>query len=82
MLTVSDQMIPSIGDQVEQTRAGVMRIGRVWYADQLQVLVKWDDGKSSSLRIGRHPFRVRSCPAGNGLPKEHAVSREPQQSAA
>jgi hypothetical protein len=51
---VSDQMIPSIGDQVEQTRAGVTRIGRVWYADQLQGLVKWDNGKSSSLRIGRH----------------------------
>jgi hypothetical protein len=86
MLTVSDQMIPSIGDQVEQTRAGITRIGRVWYADQLQVLVKWDDGKSSSLRIGRDPFRARSSPAANGMrPKEHAVHRElapPQESAA
>jgi hypothetical protein len=25
----------------------------VHYADQLQVLVKWDDGSSSSLRVGR-----------------------------
>jgi len=32
---------------------GVVRHGYVWYADELQVLVKWDDGSSSSLRVGR-----------------------------
>jgi hypothetical protein len=31
---------------------GVTRRGYVWYADQLQILVKWEDGKSSSLRLG------------------------------
>jgi len=31
---------------------GVIRHGHVWYADQLQVLVKWEDGESSSLRLG------------------------------
>jgi hypothetical protein len=51
--------IPSKGDQVEQIRAGVNRLGSVWYADQLQVLVKWEDGSSSSLRLGRDRFCIR-----------------------
>jgi len=32
--------------------------GTVSYADWLQVLVKWDDGSSSSLRVGRERFRI------------------------
>jgi hypothetical protein len=48
---------PSRGDRVEQLRTGIRRIGRVWYADDLQILVKWDDGGSSSLRIGEDKFR-------------------------
>jgi hypothetical protein len=32
-------------------RCGVQRIGTVWYSDQLQVLVRWDEGTSSSLRL-------------------------------
>jgi hypothetical protein len=59
MLMTSVQ-IPSIGDQVEQRRLGITRVGQVWYADQLQILVKWEDGKSSSLRLGRDPFSVRA----------------------
>ena len=58
MLSVSDQT-PSIGDEVEQLRLGIKRVGHVWYSDQLQVLVKWNDGGSSSLRIGRDHFRIR-----------------------
>jgi hypothetical protein len=53
--------IPDKGDQVEQRRAGVSRTGVVWYADQLQVLVKWQDGKSSSLRLGRDQFSIRTA---------------------
>lgn len=41
---------PSRGDRVEQTRHGSRRTGTVWYSDQLQLLVKWDDGRSSSIR--------------------------------
>ena len=51
-MRVAGAQIPSKGDQVEQRRVGVIRRGYVWYADQLQVLVKWEDGKSSSLRLG------------------------------
>jgi hypothetical protein len=52
--------IPSKGDRVEQSRAGVTRRGYVWYADQLQVLVKWEDGTSSSLRVGRDRFYIEA----------------------
>jgi hypothetical protein len=52
--------IPNRGDQVEQLRIGVRRLGVVWYADQLQVLVKWQDGRSSSLRLGRDQFSIRT----------------------
>ena len=52
--------IPNRGDQVEQLRIGVRRLGVVWYADQLQVLVKWQDGTSSSLRLGRDQFAIRT----------------------
>ena len=51
-MQVTGTQIPSKGDRVEQHRTGVIRHGHVWYADQLQVLVKWEDGKSNSLRLG------------------------------
>jgi hypothetical protein len=51
-------VIPSIGDRVERRRAGVTQFGTVHYADQIQVLVKWDDGCSSSLRLDREQLRV------------------------
>jgi hypothetical protein len=50
--------IPDKGDQVEQRQMGVRRVGIVWYADQLQVLVKWQDARSSSLRPGRDQFSI------------------------
>jgi hypothetical protein len=50
--------IPKIGDRVERRSAGVSQYGTVHYADQLQYLVKWDDGSSSSLRVGIHEVRV------------------------
>lgn len=53
--------IPDKGEQVEQRQMGVSRVGVVWYADQLQVLVKWQDGKSSSLRPGRDQFSIRTA---------------------
>ena len=55
--------VPSAGDQVEQWHNGVRRVGRVWYSDDLQVLVKWDDGRSSRFAcrpgqvLGQRPIR-------------------------
>jgi len=60
-MRVGNHKIPSRGDQVEQRRNGIRRIGYVWYSDQLQVLVKWQDGKSSSLRIGRDQVSIRTA---------------------
>lgn len=54
----SGDYVPNKGDRVEQRRNGVRRVGRVWYSDGLQVLVKWDDGRSSSLRVCRDRFSV------------------------
>jgi hypothetical protein len=53
-----NEMVPSIGDRIEMRRAGILLRGTVCYADWLQVLVKWDDGSSSSLRVGRERFRI------------------------
>jgi len=52
--------IPSKGDRIEllNSKFGVRMRGTVFYADQLQILVKWDDGGSSSLRVGRGQFRI------------------------
>ena len=43
---------PTKGDRIEllQPRMGVPVRGTVFYVDELQMLVKWDDGRSGSLR--------------------------------
>jgi len=54
--------IPSKGDRVELLRAvtgiRVRLVGTVFYADHVQILVKWDDGRSQSLRPGVDHFRI------------------------
>jgi hypothetical protein len=45
--------VPRVGERIERWVGGVARPGTVQYSDELQVLVKWDDGSSSSLRVGR-----------------------------
>lgn len=44
--------VPAKGDRIELRlpRLGVRPRGTVFYVDDLQVLVKWDDGRSESLR--------------------------------
>lgn len=39
-------------------RCGIQRVGTVWYSDQLQVLVRWDEGCSSSLRLASEDLYV------------------------
>jgi hypothetical protein len=60
-MQVGNHRIPNRGDHVEQRQVGVSRVGVVWYADHLQVLVKWQDGRSSSLRLGRDQFSIRTA---------------------
>jgi hypothetical protein len=52
--------VPNRGDRIELLRPhlGIRMRGIVFYADQLQILVKWDDGRSQSLRAGAQPFRI------------------------
>jgi hypothetical protein len=59
--------VPNRGDRIEllHPRLGIRRRGKVFYADQLQILVKWDDGRSESMRAGAQLFRV----LGPGLAK-------------
>lgn len=51
---------PTKGDRIEllQPRMGIRVRGTVFYADELQILVKWDDGRSESLRPAAKGFRM------------------------
>jgi len=52
--------IPQKGDRIEllQPRTGVRLRGTVFHVDQVQILVKWDDGRSESLRPGVDLVRI------------------------
>ena len=54
------KLIPRKGERIEllQPRMGVRARGTVFYSDQLQILVKWDNGRSESLRPGVDRFRI------------------------
>ena len=50
---------PSKGDRIELDRPLGIRVrGTVYYSDRHQVLVKWDNGRSQSLRPGVDRFRL------------------------
>lgn len=51
---------PTKGDRIEllRPRMGIRVRGTVFYADELQILVKWDDGRSESLRPAAKDFRI------------------------
>jgi hypothetical protein len=52
--------LPHKGQRIElrRTHMGVRLRGTVFYSDQLQILVKWDNGRSQSLRPGVDRFRI------------------------
>jgi len=52
--------IPVKGDRIEllQPRTVIRVRGTVFHVDQLQILVKWDDGRSESLRPGVDRYRI------------------------
>ncbi len=58
--------ISSKGERIEllQRRLGVPVRGTVFYSDQLQILVKWDDGRTGSLRLGRETDAFRIVEGG------------------
>jgi hypothetical protein len=63
----SRQRVPRKGDRIQLRlpRLGVYPRGTVYYVDDLQILVKWDDGHSESLR-GEFAdrFRILERPGG------------------
>ena len=58
--TVAD-CTPDKGDRIELLRKGVPVRGTVFHADELQMLVKWDDGRSESVwrGVNRRPLPNR-----------------------
>ena len=52
--------MPGRGDRIEllRSRMGLRVRGTVFYSDELQILVKWDDGRSENLRPGVDGFRI------------------------
>jgi uncharacterized protein DUF4314 len=54
------ERIPKKGDRIEsiQPRTKIGRRGTVFHVDQVQILVKWDDGGSGSLRPSVDRFRI------------------------
>jgi hypothetical protein len=66
--------VPAIGDRVEVRRMGVSMRGTVHYADGLQVLVKWDDGSSSSLRVGQDTFAIVEAKRSEARSTENGIS--------
>jgi hypothetical protein len=52
--------VPKKGDRIElvEPRTGTRPRGTVFHVDQVQILVKWDDGRSESLRPGVDRFRI------------------------
>ncbi len=54
--------IPNKGERIELLRRqmGVRLRGTVFYSDHVQILVKWDNGRSQNLRPGVDRFRIIS----------------------
>ena len=46
------EYMPGKGERLERRGLGLTLRGTVLYVDRVQVLVKWDNGQSSSLRLG------------------------------
>lgn len=56
------ELLPSRGDRIElpESRFGLPIRGTVQHVDQVQILVKWDDRRPRSLRVGIDRFRIIS----------------------
>jgi hypothetical protein len=54
------ELLPNRGDRIElsERRFGLPIRGTVQHVDRVQILVKWDDRRSRSLRVGIDRFRI------------------------
>jgi len=50
--------VPVIGDRIEMTRGDTTLRGVVEHAENDCVLVRWDEGGASTIRVDRSPPRV------------------------
>ena len=52
--------VPKKGDRIEWTDpvTAVRRLGTVQHVDDVQILVKWDDGRSENLEPDLDRFRI------------------------
>ena len=57
----AETVVPAPGDRIDVCipRLSGQRQGTIEYLDELQILVKWDDGTSGSLRRGVSEDRFR-----------------------
>jgi hypothetical protein len=58
----SSELLPNRGDRIELSERwfGLPIRGTVQHVDQMQILVKWDDHRARSLRVGIDRFRIIS----------------------
>jgi hypothetical protein len=67
----AEAVVPAPGDRIEVCipRLSGKRRGTIEYLDELQILVRWNDGTSGSLRRGVFEDRFSVVTAGQELAK-------------
>lgn len=71
---------PRKGDRIQlaELRLGVATQGTIYYVDDLQILIKWDDGRSQSMRRGNVADRfwiIENAASGEGERRDGRVAR-------
>jgi hypothetical protein len=71
------------GDRIERVPPtfGVLPRGTVHYVDDWQILVKWDDGRSESLRPSSGAFRIVEAWDGQPARGRSAPAQRPSRRA-
>jgi hypothetical protein len=76
MASSEEDLRPARGDRIEVCvpRPSGRRYGTIEYVDRLQVLVRWNDGSSGSLRRGTFEDRFHILPSAT-RPASHRATR-------